>query len=118
MLRKAFFEEYKLTPAIILDKVYKQPFPNRFLASLSPFLLKHIEEPTIYKLVSECFHSFFVRNVMQYEYEKYPVHLVGSIAWHYQDLLRTVAKALNIRIGTISQSPLAGLIAYHTSTFE
>ena len=43
-LQKAFFAEFGLTPAVIMEKVYKQPFPNRFLASLSPFLLRHIEE--------------------------------------------------------------------------
>lgn len=114
-LRDAFFSEYQLTPAMILDKVYKQPFPNRFLASLSPFLLKHIDDPSIKQLVVKCFTDFFTRNVMQYEYEKYPVHLVGSIAWYYQDVLTAVASSLGVQIGTIVQSPLDGLIAYHTS---
>lgn len=113
-LRDAFFSAYQLTPAMILDKVYKQPFPNRFLASLSPFLLKHIDEPSIRRIVVQCFTDFFTRNVMQYEYEKYSVHLVGSIAWYYQDLLKAVAGSLGIQIGTIVQSPLDGLIAYHT----
>ena len=79
-LQEVFFAESGLTPAIIMEKVYKQPFPNRFLASLSPFLLRHVEEPAIYNLVSNSFRAFFARNVMQYDCRDHPVHLIGSIA--------------------------------------
>ena len=112
-LCQAFFEEYRLTQDVVLEKVYRQPFPNRFLASLSPFLLKHIEEPSIWQLVCKSFTDFFTRNVMQYEYLKYPVHFVGSIAWYYQAQLKVVARRLDLEIGVIKQSPLPGLISYH-----
>ena len=36
-----FLKEYDLTPALILDKVYRQPLANRFLAGLTPFLFAH-----------------------------------------------------------------------------
>ncbi len=112
-LSQAFFEEYHLTQDIVLEKVYRQPFPNRFLAGLSPFLLEHIEEPSIQQLVCKSFTDFFTRNVMQYEYLKYPVHFVGSIAWYYQEQLKDVARRLDIEIGVIERSPLPGLISYH-----
>lgn len=112
-LCRAFFDEYHLTQGIILEKVYREPFPNRFLASLSPFLLKHIEEPCIRKLISRSFTDFFTRNVMQYDYKKYPVHFVGSIAWYYRNLLEEVARNLDIRLGRIERSPIPGLIAFH-----
>lgn len=112
-LSQAFFEEYHLTQDIVLEKVYRQPFPNRFLAGLSPFLLEHIEEPSIQRLICKSFTDFFTRNVMQYEYLKYPVHFVGSIAWYYQEQLKDVARRLDIEIGVIERSPLPGLISYH-----
>ena len=102
-----------LTPAIIMEKVYKGPFPNRFLASLSPFLLRHMEEPAIRDLVSNSFRAFFARNVMQYDYWEHPVYLTGSIAWYYQDILKDVAREFELRLGTIVQSPVQGLIHYH-----
>ena len=37
-LCRDFLKEYDLTPALILDKVYRQPLANRFLAGLTPFL--------------------------------------------------------------------------------
>ena len=108
-----FFDEYQLTPAIILDRVYNRPFPNRFLASLSPFLRKHIENPCIKQIVVKSFTDFFIRNIMQYEYTKYPIHVVGSIAWYFQEQLKEVSRTLGLQIGTILQSPLEGLILYH-----
>lgn len=113
-LQEAFFAETGLTPAMIMEKVYKQPFPNRFLASLSPFLLRHIEEPAIYDLVSNSFRAFFARNVMQYDCRDHPVHLVGSIAWYYQDILKDIAREFGLRLGSIVQSPIQGLIVYHS----
>lgn len=113
-LQEAFFAETGLTPAQIMEKVYRQPFPNRFLASLSPFLLRHIKEPAIHDLVNRSFRAFFARNVMQYDCRIYPVHLVGSVAWHYQDLLKEVADEFGLRLGTILQSPVQGLITYHS----
>lgn len=37
-LKEKFLKQFDLTPADIIDRVYRKPFPNRFLASLSPFL--------------------------------------------------------------------------------
>ena len=112
-LQEAFWAESGLTPAIIMEKVYKGSFPNRFLASLSPFLLRHIEEPAIRDLVNNSFRAFFARNVMQYDYREHPVYLTGSIAWYYQDILKDVAREFELRLGTIVQSPVQGLIHYH-----
>jgi len=69
-LKEAFLEEYGLTTAIIIDRVYRQPFPSRFLAGLSPFLLKHIDDPDIRRIVTRSFSDFLERNVMQYDYQK------------------------------------------------
>ena len=52
-LRDEFLTEYNLTQEIILEKVYRQPLANRFLASLTPFLSKHREVPGIHKLLVE-----------------------------------------------------------------
>lgn len=113
-LKEKFLEQFELTPQMILDKVYKQPLANRFLASLSPFLIQNIGDKTIYDLVAAAFKDFFVKNVMQYDYKNNEVHLTGSVAYHYRDILRKVADDLNIKIGTIEQSPIAGLIKYYS----
>lgn len=112
-LKDQFLTQYELTPALIMDKVYRQPFPNRFLAGFSPFIREHLDEPAIWELVTRSFLAFFTRNVKQYDYFERPVHLVGSVAWYYQDVLKEIAFDLGIRLGTIARSPMEGLIAYH-----
>lgn len=113
-LKDQFLAEYALTPALIMDRVYRQPFPNRFLAGFSPFISAHLDEPAIWELATRSFMAFFTRNVMQYDYLELPVHFVGSVAWHYQIMLKDIAFNLGIRPGTIIQSPMDGLIAYHS----
>lgn len=110
---KAFMEETKLTPAEIIDKVYRQPQANRFLASLTPFLSHHREEPEIQALLVGCFNDFFTRNVMQYDLQQAKIHFTGSIAWYFQEEVKEAAKKLNIQTGKFIKSPIHGLIAYH-----
>lgn len=112
-LKEQFLAQYELTPALIMDRVYRQPFPNRFLAGFSPFILEHLDEPAIWELVTRSFLAFFTRNVKQYDYLELPVHLVGSVAWHYQDILKDIASDLGICLGTIAQSPMEGLVRYY-----
>jgi N-acetylglucosamine kinase-like BadF-type ATPase len=112
-MKEALLDEYNLTPALIIEKVYRRPFPNRFLASLSPFLLKHLQEPGIRRIVTRSFSDFFERNVIQYDYKKNNVNFVGSIAWYFSAVLKEVATEKGIEIGTIAQSPMPGLVDYH-----
>lgn len=113
-LKEEFLDEYGLTPSLIIDRVYKQPFPSRFLASLSPFLLKHINDQSIRRIVTGSFSDFFERNVMQYDYQKNKVNFVGSIAWYFSGVLRKVAEEKKIKIGKIEQSPMEGLIKFYS----
>ncbi|MDR1557069.1 MAG: ATPase [Tannerellaceae bacterium] len=109
-----FMSRYNLKASGLLEQVYKRPFPNRYLAGLSRFLIENIDEPAIYELVYNSFRSFFIRNVMQYEgFAAYPVYFTGSIAFYYQKVLRDAAQSLSIHIQGIEQTPMPGLLAYH-----
>ncbi len=112
-LKEQLLEEYELTPAIIIDKVYRQPFPSRFLASLSPFIKKHLSDETIKQIVAQNLTEFLKRNIMQYNYKELNVNFVGSIGWHYDSILKEVAEPLGIKIGKIDKSPMDGLLEFH-----
>lgn len=114
-LKEKFLTQFDLTPADIINRVYRQPFPNRFLASLSPFLVQNLHEPGIHALVLDSFKAFLRRNVMQYDYQHHPVHFIGSVAFYYQEILRKAANEVGIQVGTILKSPMEGLIRYHNS---
>ncbi len=108
-----FMDEYELTPAIILDRVYKQPFPNRFLASVTPFLLTHIEEPSIFNLVFDSFEAFILRNIAHYNTNELAIGFIGSIAWHFKDVLEIVCSEHQLDIITITDTPMDGLRIHH-----
>ncbi len=113
-LCKEFMTKYELTPSEILDRVYKKPFPNRYLASFVPFLKEHLDDEAIYQLVRSSFEEFLRRNVMMYTcYYQYPVHFIGSVAFYFQDILKEVLCSLSLQIGMIEKAPMKGLVAYY-----
>lgn len=115
-LAEKFLKQYDLDRMKIIENVYKKPGANRFLASVSPFILQNIEEPSMHRLALNSFKSFFVRNVENYaNYKELPVNFVGSVAVHYREVIEEAAQALFINIGTIIKSPMEGLVKYHTN---
>ena len=110
---QAFLRETELTPADIINKVYRQPQANRFLASLTPFLSAHREEPEIHALLVGCFTEFFKRNVMQYDTGQAKAHFTGSIAWYFQEEVKEAAQSLGICTGKFIKNPINGLTKFH-----
>lgn len=109
----AFMDTFGLTPATIIERVYRQPQANRFLASLTPFLSTHRDVPEIHQLLVSCFSDFFQRNVKLYPYKQHTVHFIGSIAWYFQEEVKEAAKELDIQTGLFIQSPIEKLKDFH-----
>lgn len=111
-LKEAFFKEYETSMADIIENVYRQPFPNRFLAKLSRFCADHIDDKRIHDLVYDHFVQFIRRNLKQYNATT-PIGFVGSIAYYYRPILEEAMQAEDLPLGTILQDPIEGLKAYH-----
>ena len=109
-----FQEDIGMDMSAVIARVYREPMANRFLASLSPFISRHIDVPEVRQLVVDNFCDFFRRNVVQYARRDLPVGFVGSIAWHYEDQLREAASQEGFIVGRVLKSPIDGLVAYHT----
>jgi len=62
-IRMAFDERYHYSLEDILNSLYNKPFPNRFLASFSLFLLEHTGHPYIHDLIYSSFLEFFEAHV-------------------------------------------------------
>lgn len=110
-----FMERYQLTKEIIIENVYRQPLPNRYIAGFAPFVYEKRAVPEVHKLIIQCFSEFFTRNVISYHKPWMPVHFVGSLADNFADELKETAEALGMTIGKIETSPMRGLIDYHSS---
>ncbi|KAA6340909.1 hypothetical protein EZS27_011247 [termite gut metagenome] len=112
-LKEKFLKQYGLTSGGIIERVYRQPFPNRFLASLSPFLVENIHEPAMHALVLNSFKAFLKRNVMQYDYLTNKVGFIGSVAYYYKAVLMEAATETGVQVGKIMRSPMEGLVEFH-----
>ena len=110
-----FLEEYNLDLLTIIRRVYREPLGNRFMASVTPFISKHIDVPQIHDMVLGSFKAFFRRNIMQYEgYSEHKVNFIGSIAVYFRPVLEEAAKECGCTIGRILKSPMEGLLAFHS----
>lgn len=113
-IQNLFREEFNPVLETILDNVYNQPRPNRFLASFAPFFLKNIEHPYVLELVSSSFDDFFSKYVLKFKESKNTkIHFLGSIAYHFSDVLISSALKAGLQPGKILESPIQGLIDYH-----
>lgn len=110
----AFYKKHNLEYAYIINKIYREEAPSRFLAQFTVFLSENIEHPYVSNLLHEEFTKFFERNIKQYNgHSSLPIHFIGSIAYYFKKELNKVAEKLNLQTGKIIKSPLEGLIEFH-----
>lgn len=113
-LKEEFLNQHNITPAEIIDRIYRQPLPNRYLASFSPFIAEHLDLKEIRSMVVGAFRLFIVRNIKQYpQHTSSPVHFVGSIAKYYEKPLREACDQEGIVLGNILKAPIEKLAEYH-----
>ncbi len=109
-----FNETYNLSKDEISMAVYKQPFPNRFLASFSTFVGDHIDHPYFAALADDAFMKFFLRYISQYpNYKSYPLRIVGSIGYYFKDQIQKQANNYEIELDKVIKAPIEGLLEYH-----
>ena len=117
-IRKDFHNTYNLDRREILDRIYNEPMANTFLASFTPFLLKHAEDPSCKDIILSNFRKFFEYFVLRYPQYKpdIKVSFAGSIAHHFREYMEIIALELGITIGKITKNPMDGLVRYHCKT--
>ncbi|MBD8487919.1 N-acetylglucosamine kinase [Echinicola sp. CAU 1574] len=113
-----FHATFDMDTRQILDKIYNKPQANRFLASFTPFLLKHADNPSCQAIIKDNFRKFFDYYVIPYGPQSMdlPISFTGSIAYHFCDFLEEVAAEFGIKIKSIVQHPMSGLVKYHCQT--
>ena len=113
-VQQLFQEEYSPVLENILNGIYNHPQPNRYLASFCPFISKNISHAYLHDLVSSSFDEFFQKHVLKFEEAKTSkIHFLGSIAFHFSDILKESADKAGLKIGKIYESPIKGLVDYH-----
>lgn len=127
-----------LTYADIINKVYRQPLANRFLASIAPFISRQIaaaadqdrgsdemeEAMALNGMVLESFNQFYLCNIDPYIryigehatcFDAKPrIGFVGSVAYYFKEPLCSIFQyERGFEITKIVKAPMDGLVAYH-----
>jgi len=113
-LAEKFATRYGLTREIVLENAYKKPFPNRYFSTFSKFLFDNRSHPFAYQMANDAFVLFFQKYICKFEQHKtQKTHFTGSVAFYYSDILRRAATSQGVIVGTIMETPIAGLTLYH-----
>lgn len=114
-LMLAFTTKFETSRVEILEKVYISPLPNRYMAAFATFLSENRGHYMVENIIEDCFNDFFFHHLFKYsETWQMPVNFIGSIAYNFQDVLQELCSINEIAIGQIMQTPMDGLITYHS----
>lgn len=114
-IRDLYLEWSGLTYSEIIDKVYRQPLANRFLASSSKFIKDNLQYAELEGLVRYNFDTFFKKNILKYTMSSIRViSAVGGIASAFEEQLRASADSFGYQVGKVLSSPIDGLIEYYS----
>ena len=110
-IRKAFEERYLLNRELVLHKLYQEPKPNLFMSQFAPFLRENLTEISVRQIVSNAFSTFFTKQKSYYpNCDNLPWHSTGSVAAHFEEVLREAAAKVGCEIGEIAGDPMERLI--------
>ncbi len=114
-LRQKFDATYHLELKEFIDKAYHQPQPSKYLASFAKFAGEHQDEPFMHELIQGCFEAFVKAFILRFEdCKSLKISFIGSVAFHFQDILRECIKSHGLTMGEVMTSPAAGLVRYYS----
>lgn len=112
-IRKVFKQQYGLTKDNVIKHVYQEPLANLYLASFARFLSSNRGNNYVEALLTRGFEDFIESHLLPYPYhQNYPCHFVGSIAYHFQDVLLEVCAKYKLMPGKILSKPIRDLTEF------
>lgn len=100
----------RLQRSEVIRRIYREPDPNRYFSSFARFIGEHRTEPAIHSIIQEAFRQFFTIQISHINnYRSYPLNIVGSVGYYFQDDIRETADLFHVEIGRIEISPLSAI---------
>lgn len=113
-LRDRFDQAFNTNASEILDAVYRQPMPNRYLASFASFLAENRGHYMVENIILDGLSAFFFTHLSRFEESRhYPVHFTGGIAYGFKDVVENLCREYGFELGNIYKTPMEGLITFH-----
>ena len=117
-LNNAFNEAHPEGEHAIKDRAYEKG-ANSYLATFTTFLGEHIDHPYTKSLVAASLGEFLDRHVLKYSgAQSVPVHFVGSIAYHFQEILQKCMDERKLKLGNVVRKPIYPLAEFHTKNLD
>lgn len=115
-IAQLFYESVNMNFSAVLDKIYKEPNPNRFFSQQTKFLRQNIDNKYCREVMRRSFSDFVNVQLLNYPgVRSLPVSFTGSVAANFQDILVEVLNSKGISMGRIIKEPMEGLVEYHNS---
>lgn len=99
--------------ARVIATVYRGDAPSRYLASLAPFILRHIDDSQIHEMVVDEFCRFLDLNLVYPGCRELPVCFTGGVAFAFATQLEEACAMRGFTVGRITPDPVPGLVEYH-----
>ena len=113
-LRASFHARFNTTKDEILNKIYKQPLANKYLASFCIFLSENRGHYMIENIIEDGIHDFFFQHLYKFrESWQYPISFTGSVAFAFKDVIKEICHLYELQLGRVSKQPMDGLIEFH-----
>lgn len=113
-LRVAFEQLFGNEISKIINKLYREPFPNRYLATFVTLLKQNRGHFMVENIVEDCLNDFFQLHILKYRQSwKLPLYFTGSVAFEFQDVIQNLCNQYELELGKIDKNPMDGLIRYH-----
>ena len=112
-LKEKFCNKFNLSLSDIIERVYRKPAANAFLASLVPFIVENRANPAIHDMLVEAFRLFINRNIAVYGHKEMPINCVGGIAYQFKAELTEAIVSEGRQMGRIMRRPIEAIAQYH-----
>lgn len=113
-IKTAFVENYPNELNYYLNKIYKEPNANAFLASFCTWLSNHRSNDYLHQLIINAFSLFIDKHIDPYGIElTNTINSNGSIAYFFENEWKEVILQKGYKVGNMEQNPISGLIKYH-----
>lgn len=113
-LTEALIAKHNLTKEDIFHYTYNHENPNVYLASFMKTIADFKSHPYVHDMIYNGLEKFADVHIKCYSnYQEVPVHFVGSIAFHFKEILEEVASKNNFKIGLIEKKPVTAILNYH-----
>jgi len=110
-----FNNKMGLDEEAILDKVYRQEFPNRFLASILPIIAERKSDAQIHTLLSSSINDFIESFILSIpKHQEYKISFCGGTAFRLHDLIIEICHKHKIQFDKIIQQPIEELVEFYT----